>query len=329
MGDRTVGRGDASRSRMLARLFAWANFGVLLVFVLNNFLIGIAGWPGAALSGTAGGMLPILQFLFYPVALALAAAYVLRSPSTGLRVDADRLTAINAWFIRWAFWMVVLVGLADAAISFMRIEGLLGQIVGSAWESDLGRSHLRGKYVHIPLILVAFLIASVTRSLSFIWLALLIVAAEMLIVISRFIFSYEQAFMSDLVRFWYAALFLFASAYTLIEEGHVRVDVFYAALSSRTKGMVNAIGTLLLGMLFCWTILLIGMGSKTSIINSPMFSFETTQSSFGMYVKYLMAAFLGIFAISMMIQFCGYLLSAVADWLDDPGHVDHQAAQAG
>lgn len=34
--------------------------------------------------------------------------------------------------------------------------------------------------------------------------------------------------MADLVRFWYAALFLFASAYTLLEEGHVRVDVFYA-----------------------------------------------------------------------------------------------------
>ena len=31
--------------------------------------------------------------------------------------------------------------------------------------------------------------------------------------------------MGDLVRFWYAALF-FASAYTLKEDGHVRVDVF-------------------------------------------------------------------------------------------------------
>jgi len=39
-----------------------------------------------------------------------------------------------------------------------------------------------------------------------------------MIVISRFIFSYEQAFMADLVRFWYGALFLFASAYTLLED---------------------------------------------------------------------------------------------------------------
>ena len=61
------------------------------------------------------------------------------------------------------------------------------------------------------------------------------VAAELLIVISRFIFSYEQAFMADLVRFWYGALFLFASAYTLLEEGHVRVDVLYAAFKDRNN----------------------------------------------------------------------------------------------
>jgi TRAP-type mannitol/chloroaromatic compound transport system permease small subunit len=53
--------------------------------------------------------------------------------------------------------------------------------------------------------------------------------------------------MGDLVRFWYAALFLFASAYTLLEEGHVRVDVFYAG-SAPTQGRVNAFGAIVLGI---------------------------------------------------------------------------------
>ena len=57
----------------------------------------------------------------------------------------------------------------------------------------------------------------------------MIVLGELLIVIARFIFSYEQAFMGDLVRFWYAALFLFSSAYTLVHDGHVRVDIIYAS----------------------------------------------------------------------------------------------------
>ena len=143
--------------------------------------------------------------------------------------------------------------------------------------------------------------------------------AELNIVISRFIFSYEQAFMGDLVRFWYAALFLFASAYTLYTDAHVRVDVFYASFSRRKRGSVNAIGAVVLGIVFCWTILVMGMWSKSSILITPLLGFEVSQSGFGMYIKYLMASFLSIFAISMMIQFASSLLESAADYRGDPG----------
>ena len=111
--------------------------------------------------------------------------------------------------------------------------------------SSLAESRFRGPYVHMPLIVLAFLIAiSAGTNIGFIWLALLVVAAELQIVITRFIFSYEQAFMGDLVRFWYAALFLFASAYTLLDtDTHVRVDVFYAGFHAPDpRQAVNAIG---------------------------------------------------------------------------------------
>jgi TRAP-type mannitol/chloroaromatic compound transport system permease small subunit len=240
-----------------------------------------------------------------------------------LRRDSESISRFNTWLIRGAFFAVLLIGLGDTVISFLRIEGLLEGFVGEQMTRDLGRSNFRGIRVHVPLMLLGFIIALFTRTLGFIWLALLIVCAELLIVITRFVFSYEQAFMGDLVRFWYAALFLFASAYTLIEEGHVRVDVFYAGFSSRTKGFVNAIGSVLLGMSLCWTILIVGLGSKSSIIYAPLRSFETSQSSYGLYVKYLMAGFLGVFAVTMLIQFVSYLMAAVADLRDEPGHVDH------
>jgi len=48
---------------------------------------------------------------------------------------------------------------------------------------------------------------------------------------------------------------------------------------------------------------------------------EITQSGpTGMYIKYQMAAFLGIFAITMLIQFVSYFLESVADKRDEPGH---------
>ncbi|MDJ0932502.1 TRAP transporter small permease subunit [Breoghania sp.] len=209
------------------------------------------------------------------------------------------------------------------AISFLRVEGLLDAVVGHEIGADLGRSHWCGTYVHMPLIGLAIVIAIFTRTLGFPWLALLVVVAELLIVLCRCIFFYEQAFMADLVRFWYAALFLFASAYTLKEEGHVCVDVFFTNFSPRTKGFVNAFGSVVFGIALCWVGLVVGMGGKSNIINSPLLSFETTQASFGLYVKYLMTAFLAVFATSMMIQFVSYFLQAVTDIRDEPGGREH------
>ena len=143
--------------------------------------------------------------------------------------------------------------------------------------------------------------------------------AEIQIVLSRFVFSYEQVYMADLVRFWYAALFLFASSYALTHEGHVRVDVFYARFSRWKKARTNAVGSVLLGLPLCWVILTTGLWHQGSTLLKPLRHYEISQAGFGMYVKYLMAGYLIIFAVSMAIQFTSYFLSAAADLRNEPG----------
>ena len=186
-------------------------------------------------------------------------------------------------------------------------------MTGEALALDLGRPTFRGTRVHLPLIGAGLLIALFQRGVGVIWLTLLVVLAELLIVICRFVFSYEQVFMGDLVRFWYAALFLFASAYTLLHDAHVRVDVFYAQFSRRAKALTTSLGVLLLGWPVCWTIILQGTANRGASINGPLLGFEIAQSGFGMYVKYLMAGFLLVFAVSMALQFAGLLLNSLAD----------------
>ncbi len=306
-------------STLAWRSFSWSAAILTLIFLLNNFLTYWSGWPGAAAVLSGGGVLAWVQAGLYVAGFILALLYVRSSRHLPLRADAGRLYNITAYIIRWAFFAVLLVGLADAFISFLRVEGMLESVTGSSLAGDLGRPQFRGVWVHVPLLLVSFVLAAITRSLGFIWLALLVVVAELIIVFTRFIFSYEQAYMGDLVRFWYAALFLFASAYTLIEEGHVRVDVAYAGFSDRAKGLVNHWGTILLGMSLCFTVLWFGMEGKASVINAPLLNFEVSQSGFGMYTKYMMAGFLAVFAVSMMVQFAGYLLEAIADRRGEPG----------
>ena len=300
----------------------------LFLFLIDNFLIywfeqpglraflihiqWIAGDSSLAQDGAKVSAAKIQFFLFLATLIAVF-WFCLASSQRRLAQDAQLYSHIAAYIVRAAFWSVFLVGITDMIISFLRVEGLLNSLIGDHLTTQLGRSIYRGSIIHFPLIILSFVIACFSRSLGFIWLALLIVIAEFLIVLTRFVFSYEQAFMGDLVRFWYAGLFLFASAYTLLNDGHVRVDVFYANFSEKSKCIINIFGSLLLGIPLCWNILIQGMASKGSIINSPLLSFEISQSGFGMYTKYLMAGYLIIFAVSMGVQFVSFILQNLSN----------------
>jgi hypothetical protein len=80
-------------------------------------------------------------------------------------------------------------------------------------------------------------------------------------------------------------------------------------------------------MPICWVILMHGMGGRGNSINSPLLSFEISQSGYGMYVKYIMAAFLIVFSVTMLIQFVSYLLYNISQLLDHREHEDHLSYQ--
>ena len=315
----------ASRA-LLARGFGWTMLALLAAYMINVVLQFWFGFPGvtATLNGAMSGA-GLFQVVMLLGAAVLAVGFVISTPGRSLRGDAARISAFNRFLVRAAFFVVLLVGMGDAILSYLRVQNQLEGIVGGDLAGNLGRADFRGVYFHVPLILLGIVLGAVTRGLGFIWLSLLVVGAELLIVLSRFIFSYEQAFMSDLVRFWYGALFLFASAYTLLEEGHVRVDLLYASMRRESKGRVNAVGAVILGMALCWTILILGFSTASSIIVGPILVFETTQSGFGMFVKYFMAGFLAVFAVTMMIQFVAQFLEGIADKRGEPGARDTHA----
>ena len=301
-------------SSLFIRAISWFLLALLAAFLTNNIL------------ELAFDVTNELRFnnpvpvLVYIISIVVAILYTVQTPRRSLRADGEAVHKFNVFLIRSVFWGVFLVGVADVAVAFIRVENLADVFFWEGAGRDFNKPFFVGMYIHIPLLVLGFFLGAVTRTLGFIWLAILIVIAELLIVVSRFVFSYEQAFMGDLVRFWYAALFLLSSAYTLYDEGHVRVDIVFAGMRERSKGITNFVGTLLLGLTTCWVILLVGMNGKQSIINSPIMNFEISQTaSIGMFVKYQMAGFLGVFAITMYIQFVSYLMSAWADIKGEPG----------
>ena len=312
---------------VLIRIFSYSILATTFVFLFNNVLTVWFDWPGVknlfshyGLFGFKKLSKPLsdsvlnfafLQLFFYLISILLAIFYVNRSIKQSLTADSKILDKITAYIIRSSFWAVLIVGLADLLISFLVVEKLIEPLLGEYLKIKLVVPAFRITFVHFPLILISFVVGYFTRSVGFIWLAVLVVGSEFFIVLSRFIFEYEQAFQGDLVRFWYSALYLFASAYALIHEGHVRVDVLYTGFSERKKAWTNSIGSLILGIPLCLIVLFLGMGGKASIINGPVISFEITQQgSNGLYLLYLMAIYLAVFAVSMLIQFTSYFMSS-------------------
>ncbi len=318
---------EKNRMSLFIRVFSYSILATTFVFLINNVLTVWFDWPGVknlfshyGLFGFKKLSKPLsdsvlnfafLQLFFYLISIFLAIFYVNRSIKQTLTADSEILNKITAYIIRSSFWAVLIVGVADLIISFMVVEKLVEPLFGEYFKIKLAIPAFRITFIHFPLILISFVVGYFTRSVGFIWLAVLVVASEFFIVLSRFIFEYEQAFQGDLVRFWYSALYLFASAYALIHEGHVRVDVLYTGFSERKKAWTNSIGSLILGIPLCLIVLFLGMGGKASIINGPVISFEITQQgSNGLYLLYLMAVYLAVFAVSMLIQFTSYFMSS-------------------
>ena len=312
---------------ILIRIFSFSILAITFVFLINNVLTIWFDWPGIKQLFSQYGLFgfkklskpleesvltfAFIQLFFYFISVLFVIFYVFKSINQTLESDAEILSKFTAYIIRSSFWAVLIVGAADLLVSFMVVEKLVEPILGETLKVKLVIPTFRITFVHFPLILISFVIGYFTRTIGFIWLAVLVVGSEFSIVLSRFIFEYEQAFQGDLVRFWYSALYLFASAYALMHEGHVRVDVLYTGFSERKKAWTNAIGSLVLGIPLCLIVIFLGMVNKASIINGPVLSFEITQQgSNGLYLLYLMAIYLAVFAVSMLIQFTSYFMGS-------------------
>jgi len=320
---------SSSPLKSLIRFLSYFIIATVFFFLVSRYLIYWQDFPSLAtlfqsLTGTENALGDAQKTKGFGLLIAtiLAVFFIIfmakKGTGNNLSLDAERFKNWSYYVIRAAFWAVFLIGSVDAFISLLRVENFLIPLVGQELSDSLGLASKRGLMVHYPLIALSLVIAYFTRSLGFIWLTFLVVLAEFTIVLTRFVFSYEQAYMGDLVRFWYAALFLFASAYTLMEGGHVRVDVLYARMGNRKKAWVNAIGSLLLGLPVCWTILHYGVGTPQSSLISPILSFEVSQSGYGMYVKYLMGGFLIVYAVSMAFAFVSVFLSSCAYLYREP-----------
>jgi TRAP-type mannitol/chloroaromatic compound transport system permease small subunit len=74
------------------------------------------------------------------------------------------------------------------------------------------------------------------------WLALGLVLVEFTVVLMRYVFGVGSVKMQESIVYMHAIVFMVAAGYTLLHNGHVRCDIFYAAASPRRRALIDLIG---------------------------------------------------------------------------------------
>jgi TRAP-type mannitol/chloroaromatic compound transport system permease small subunit len=79
----------------------------------------------------------------------------------------------------------------------------------------------------------------------FSWLTLTMVIVMAAIVVLRYVFQIGSIALQESIIYINALIFTFGVAYTLKEQGHVRVDIFYSRLNEKKRAWVDLFGALL------------------------------------------------------------------------------------
>ena len=77
-------------------------------------------------------------------------------------------------------------------------------------------------------------------------------------VIMRYFFNDVSIGMQELEWHLFAAMFMFGIAYTLKEDAHVRVDIFYDVMTARKKALINIFGSVVFALPMTLLILYFG-----------------------------------------------------------------------
>jgi TRAP-type mannitol/chloroaromatic compound transport system permease small subunit len=152
------------------------------------------------------------------------------------------------------------------------------------------------------------------------WLALAMVLVTFLVVVMRYAFDAGSIALQESVTYMHATLFMLGAAYTLQQNGHVRVDIFYQRFSRRGRAWVDLLGTLILLIPICLFVL----ASSWHYVTESWAVHEGSREAGGLPYVYVLKTLLVIMPMLVLTQGLvwvlrnGLFLAGVAAALPEP-----------
>jgi TRAP-type mannitol/chloroaromatic compound transport system permease small subunit len=142
---------------------------------------------------------------------------------------------------------------------------------------------------------------------TFAWLAPAAVLVCFAVVIQRYLLSTTQLWMQDLYVWLNGAMFMAVAGYTLLIDGHVRVDILYRPASPRRKAIMDLIGVLLFLLPFCAVVWIWGF----EYVQRAWMLREGSANPGGMPGLYILKSFILVFVVLVGLQGIAMALRSV------------------
>lgn len=156
------------------------------------------------------------------------------------------------------------------------------------------------------------------------WVALAMVLVQFLIVVMRYVFSIGSIMMQESVVYMHAVLFLLGAGYTLLHEGHVRVDIFYRSARRHRQALVDLAGVIVFLLPVCG---LIFVESLPYVENSWAVG-EGSKETSGIQYVYLLKTSILAFAVLVALQGVGLALHALLTLAGRPSGIYREDGDA-
>jgi len=133
-------------------------------------------------------------------------------------------------------------------------------------------------------------------------------------VIMRYVFNTSFVFMSELEWHVFAFIFLMGAGFTLLHDGHVRVDIFYSMMDRKKQALINLFGVLFFLIPSCYVVL------RTSIpwVIVAYKVGEVSINPGGIPARFLLKATLPMGYFLMLIQGLSLFVKSVLTLLGKP-----------
>ncbi len=117
-------------------------------------------------------------------------------------------------------------------------------------------------------------------------------------VIMRYVFNTSFVFMAELEWHIFSFIFLMGAGFTLLHDGHVRVDIFYSLMDRKRQAWINLLGVIFFLIPSCYLVL-------TTTIPWVIVAYRIGEVSIdpgGIPARFLLKATLPIGYFLMLIQ---------------------------